>query len=93
MVFNFIIICYSLLLLIIAIILGHGIFLYADGDVYEGSFKDDMRDGFGILKSKTNGSIYTGEWSRNYRNGKGTLTLPDGVVYEGQFKDNIYIPN
>ena len=37
---------------------------HATGDVYEGLFKDNMRHGYGVLKSK-GGRVYYGRWKRN----------------------------
>lgn len=38
---------------------GKGILLRENGDVYEGEFKNDMKDGFGILQLKI-GDLYKG---------------------------------
>ena len=38
-----------------------GIFYWADGDIYEGGFVEDLRHGYGIYLY-ANGDKYQGEW-------------------------------
>lgn len=38
---------------------GRGFLTYANGDTYEGNFKDNMKDGYGVLKL-TNHQSYQG---------------------------------
>jgi hypothetical protein len=40
---------------------GTGIFKYKDGNVYEGGFKDNKKDGKGKLL-EADGTSYDGEW-------------------------------
>jgi len=40
---------------------GKGRMIHADGDVYEGTWKDDKAHGFGVF-NRTDGSKYEGEW-------------------------------
>ena len=42
----------------------------ADGEYYEGDFKNDLRDGFGIIKC-VDGRVYEGEMKNDLRNGIG----------------------
>ena len=42
----------------------------ANGDVYEGDFKNNKFDGRGIERLK-NGQRYEGKWKNNLKNGKG----------------------
>ena len=42
----------------------------ANGDIYEGEFKNNDFDGRGIEALK-NGQKYEGEWKENIKNGKG----------------------
>ena len=60
---------------------------YYNGDVYEGEWKDDKKNGQGIYRF-SDGRVYEGEWKDDNRNGLGTMTWPNGVVYEGEWKDN-----
>lgn len=61
---------------------------YANGDVYEGEIKNDMRDGYGV-QHYANGDIYTGNWKLDKRNGKGALRFKSGTVIEGIWSNNV----
>ena len=52
-------------------------------DLFEGSFVDDKREGFGTFVS-TSGYEYEGEWKYNKPNGKGKKKWPNGDMYEGE---------
>ena len=59
---------------------------YANGDVYTGYFKDDMRHGSGRFVW-AGGDVYEGTFTDNLRDGHGTYTWADsGAVYSGDFK-------
>jgi len=80
---------------------GKGIFCYGgsrSGVVYEGEFKDNLKDGLGVLRNK-NGILYQGEWKDGKKNGKGTLSFQNVncvcfgqriLRYEGEFKDDLF---
>ena len=51
-----------------SIILGE--YTYANGDKYDGEWKDNKKDGKGIL-SCANGDKYDGNWANDKRNGEG----------------------
>ena len=40
--------------------------MWADGNVYEGDFVDDFRDGFGVYKW-ADGSLYEGQFMKSKR--------------------------
>jgi len=61
---------------------------YENGDKYEGSFADGLRDGSGIYTSRA-GSVYKGIYSANKRHGLGTLTLLDGAYYHGHYESGV----
>jgi len=73
-----------------------GIKKYANLDVYEGEFLDNMRHGQGQLR-KFSGDMYVGEWERNFFCGQGVYTYTPftnedgeyvvGKRYEGSWKD------
>lgn len=44
---------------------------FANGDVYDGHWKDHKINGNGILR-KQSGEIYNGDWSNGNRSGCGT---------------------
>lgn len=67
---------------------GHGMFIFANGDRYEGLFRDDALNGFGELKM-ANGNSYKGEF-RNFRmEGRGTFSFQSGDRYEGGFANDM----
>jgi len=45
--------------------------LHADGDVFEGQWKDDKANGPGVYKH-VNGAKYEGEWRDDLQHGSGT---------------------
>mmetsp|Transcript_28634 Transcript_28634/g.21373 ORF Transcript_28634/g.21373 Transcript_28634/m.21373 type:complete len:105 (+) Transcript_28634:23-337(+) len=59
---------------------------YPNGDVYEGEWKEDFREGFGIFKY-AKGDQYEGEWLKDRMHGKGVLSHPEGSVYEGIWEE------
>ena len=65
---------------------GYGKIQYANGDVYEGEFYDDKREGFGMYTWKGGGK-FSGESLANVFNGFGLLEFVDGTKYVGDFKD------
>jgi len=48
------------------------IMVYPNGDKYEGTFYEDMREGEGTLTTKE--GTYTGHWHQDQKSGKGTLS-------------------
>lgn len=81
---------------------GTGKYSYANGDTYEGQFKDGKMEGFGEYKSK-DGKTYKGQWKGGMKNGHGVLTSKhelhyDGKtciheserIYDGHWKDNFW---
>ena len=76
---------------------GEGIMIYPDGRRYEGNFKENEHNGFGIMEYPSGdvygeGSKYAGQWKKNKRHGQGVMTyLDDGRVLKGLFRENIYI--
>ena len=58
---------------------------HANGDVYQGEWKDGKACGFGVYVDQ-NGSIYRGEWKDDQYHGKGVESWSFGQVrYEGDF--------
>ena len=58
---------------------GEGTMAYRDGHVYEGQFKNWMKDGKGKMTYR-NGDLHLGEWKGD--DGKGTITHNDGSSYQ-----------
>lgn len=77
-------------------------YVFSNGDVYEGNFVAGMIDGRGTYRWK-DGHSYTGEvwqgtsltrltpeqFSAGKRHGKGTLLWPDGAKFWGTFQDEM----
>ena len=49
-----------------------GKFFLVNQDFYEGEFKNDVKNGFGIYRFK-DGKRYEGEWKNNFKNGIGKI--------------------
>jgi hypothetical protein len=50
---------------------------HANSDVYEGFWKDDKANGYGVFMD-TNGAMYEGEWLDDMQHGHGTETWDKG---------------
>jgi hypothetical protein len=74
-------------------LVGYGRAEFADGGVYDGTFKDGKRSGQGRMQynmsaegESSEAAIYTGEWRHNLRHGHGEmLWQSDGARYEGMW--------
>ena len=55
-----------------------------NGTIYEGDFKNGLRDGKGVLKLAS-GAKYVGEFQRNVYHGHGTFYSSDGERYVGDW--------
>ena len=64
---------------------GQGKLEYSNGDVYEGAWKNDLREGKGKM-TFANKSSYEGFWFDDEIDGEGTYNYFNGDVYEGRFK-------
>ena len=64
---------------------GHGIMEFNDGDVYEGSWKDGLMHGFGILTDFVGSETYVGGWNEGSKHGRGTMVFWNGARYEGEW--------
>ncbi len=70
---------------------GHGIMESDDGDrtkyyrVYEGSWKDGLSHGFGILTDFVGSERYVGGWNEGFKHGRGTMLFSNGDRYEGEW--------
>ncbi len=68
---------------------GAGVFVYDNGDCYDGENKNNVRHGEGIMFYKNWGEKYDGSWVNDNRVGSGTLTFNNGDTYSGDFKLNV----
>lgn len=60
-------------------------YISALGEQYEGTFKQNQREGQGKLLTST-GDQYEGEFARHKMNGNGVMTYADGGVYKGEWE-------
>jgi hypothetical protein len=59
---------------------------YPDGSRYEGGWKNEKRNGYGIW-TRPDGTKYVGEWLDDKPEGLGLLTNADGSTFNGEWKD------
>ena len=66
--------------------------IYNDFYYYKGGFKDDYRDGQGIIIYKNN-TLYKGEFKFSKKHGKGKLISLSNkeIIKEGEWKDNKFV--
>ena len=62
-------------------------FTYANGNKYDGEWKDDKKNGRGVY-TFANGNKYDGEWKDGDFNGRGVMTYADGNKYDGEWKNH-----
>lgn len=61
---------------------GVGTYVWNNGDIYEGEFKDDLMHGTGKLYIVENGT-YEGEFVEGKKSGEGTFNFINGDTYKG----------
>jgi len=66
---------------------GRGEFKFIDGNTYDGMWKDDKMNGYGIFTNR-NGNRYEGDFKDNKREGHGIFYWKNGSKYDGSFKAN-----
>ena len=59
--------------------------VYRGGDLYEGQFVNDEREGEGRCAFAM-GTVYTGQWHQGARHGEGREVTPANDRYEGQWE-------
>ncbi len=65
--------------------IGYGLCNYKDGNIYEGEFVKNQRNGKGkfIFKNNLKYLLYDGGWINGKMNGDGELTFTNGDRYVG----------
>ena len=63
----------------------NGKIIYSDNSVYEGSFKNNLKDGEGkyVYYRAKKKEIYIGHWKNDLRDGKGVCTFGNGDIFDG----------
>jgi len=64
---------------------GKGVFVWPEGILYDGHWKDGVMHGEGTLL--LDGKFYFGEFQNGKYNGEGIFTWHDGSIYEGEWKN------
>ncbi len=55
---------------------GKGKFTHVDGDIYDGEWKDDKANGYGVYIHAKTGARYEGYWENDMQHGSGVETYP-----------------
>ena len=63
---------------------------YANGNIYEGQWVNDQRDGNGKM-TYANGNIYEGQWKNNQRDGNGKMIWKNGEWKNDRYGDDKHI--
>ena len=73
---------------------GFGREVRPDGGEYTGEWREDQREGSGILRMP-NGAFHDGHWNHNFPVGQGTRVSSEGVefvgVWDGEFVANGHV--
>ncbi|NJR41906.1 MAG: hypothetical protein HC767_03870 [Akkermansiaceae bacterium] len=67
---------------------GYGVCRYYNGDFYEGTWADGVRNGIGMQQC-TDGSNYVGQYKEAKREGYGVYTFHNGDCYLGTYKQDL----
>ena len=67
---------------------GDGVYTFATGAIYIGTWKDGERSGFGKTTS-SNGEEYNGNYENDNRSGFGVYSFPSGEIYSGEWKNDL----
>ena len=66
---------------------GQGKMTWADGTIYVGSWKNDLKHGQGNC-AFANGDVYEGDWVEDMKSGQGCFHFSSGNTYEGGYKED-----
>ncbi len=70
---------------------GVGKLTYSSGDIFEGIYNANIRNGFGTYKYKMTGDLYEGEWRNDRMTGIGKFTFAqEGRSYQGEFYEGLF---
>ncbi|EFC40616.1 predicted protein [Naegleria gruberi] len=64
---------------------GQGTFVFCNGDMYSGEWKDGVANGKGLYTWKVTDDRYMGEFLNMKRHGSGTMLFQNGHKYDGLF--------
>ena len=66
---------------------GKGVYLYVNGNRYEGDWANDKKNGKGSYTYFTTGEKYEGQWVDGEKHGYGSYSYAYGDKYTGEWKD------
>lgn len=66
-----------------------GVLIGGEGDWYAGEFENEAFSGQGKYYSRSNKTVYEGDFDNGLKSGYGKMTYDYGAVYEGNFLDNV----
>ena len=66
---------------------GYGVFHYTNGDEYEGSFENGVRNGLGEYRYNKNKASYIGQWKNDKKEGFGSYKF-ENYEFEGKWEMN-----
>lgn len=69
---------------------GYGRYIDHRGSWYEGFWKGDEKDGYGVSVLADKRKL-EGQWVNNMLNGEACITHPNSTYYKGYFKDNLFV--
>lgn len=67
---------------------GRGKFTWFRGDTYDGNWRNGFMDGYGVYTSAKAGTMYTGNFLKGTRHGKGNEVNEAGEKYSGHWERN-----
>ena len=69
---------------------GYGKYIFNDGDYHEGIYKDDKKNGWGIMYYLNDKKRFEGEYKNDKKNGFGIFydNINNNILKKGIFKDN-----
>ena len=67
---------------------GKGIYMWPNGQTYDGEFRNDECSGFGILHYP-DGKRFEGPWKEGKKHGKGIYAWPNGAKYHVNYIDGV----
>jgi hypothetical protein len=65
---------------------GKGTIKYVNGSEFTGEWKNDKKNGFGVLKQK--GEMYEGYFYNDMKHGNGTYTDVNGGKFQGRWEQD-----
>lgn len=63
-----------------------GVAIWEEGEIYEGEFKNSVKEGIGLYRW-ADGTSYIGEFKKNKVSGFGKISFSNGNTYEGEFNE------